>query len=95
MQVKPHEGLFRYLVESEEDSRKEYLVDLLYYKGNGACGCKHFQMRIAGHLESGNVPEDLETTCKHIRAAQQRLKDDLFQLLLTTELRRSKQKPCI
>jgi hypothetical protein len=55
MRVEPYD-LCRYLVQSESNPKRRYLVDLL----SNECGCIDYGTR---HSKDG-------TSCKHIRAAQ-------------------------
>ena len=63
----------RWMVESEKDPGKEYLVDLLDYElpgdMNGSCTCEHFTFNLKPYLDKG-YNQELPLRCKHIRKAR-------------------------
>ena len=52
------------------NDQPEYLVDLASYRGNGMCGCVHFEMRCAKDASRG-----FKARCKHIEAAREHALD--------------------
>lgn len=92
MNVKPYEGLHRFLVTSDgtdpdmEDG--EYLVDLAEEGGIGRCGCRNWECRISPRITQGQKPIDLCDplfTCKHIEAAREYQYQEWFWLVLALE----------
>lgn len=69
--VRPVEGDFLcYFVQSQSERGAEHLVDLTTYRGNGACSCTHFNVRLRKMLEDGAFP-DSDLRCKHIERARE------------------------
>jgi hypothetical protein len=68
----------RYLVEAETAGEEPYLVDLLEYRLNGWCDCRHFAIEIQHVWESGKTPK--VKACKHIRAAWSYIVDQALRL---------------
>lgn len=77
MKVIPLRERARYHVESQS-GEEPYLVDLLEYRRNGFCGCKHFATKIEPKWNAGEIPE--RRWCKHIRA----VRDYLIDLITIT-----------
>lgn len=53
-------------VQSRSRLNLRHRVDMLFYGGNGACGCEDFERRFRKHLEAGAEPSR-RLACWHIR----------------------------
>lgn len=70
-EVTPVPGEFGvYLVESRSRPGIQHRVDVLFYNGNGACGCEHFEIKIKGKLERGANPS-FRLKCRHLAVARE------------------------
>ena len=78
----------RFLVPSR-NGRGEYLVDIGAYSGNGACNCKHFEVRMEPKLKLGRFQRALR--CKHIQAARSFFTDAVINHLLNEEKKTGQQ----
>lgn len=78
--VTDHDGLGRYLVESEA-GKPPYLVDLLAWDGEGECTCQHWQYRIGSALRN-ELPPPIRF-CKHIEAARDTLLDSVISKMIS------------
>jgi len=87
MPIKSYDSL-RFLVPSR-NGEAEYLVDIGAYEGNGACNCKHFEMRLEPKLKLGRYSRALR--CKHVLAARSFFTDAVVGNLLYEEKKTGQQ----
>lgn len=95
MRVKPHDGLTRFLVQSErlDDQGKavEYLVDVVALWGLGKCSCEYFSYRLEPAIQ-GPIPLQLrdDSRCKHLKSARACLANELLEAMIRNELAKEK-----
>lgn len=95
MKITPHDGLTRYMVQSDVNPDNEYLVDLSSYGGIGKCSCSHHTYRMAPELERpGAIKEGLKDPdrwrCKHIIACREMLGKDMVDTLTKRDNQQTK-----
>ncbi len=76
-------------MQSEQNPKVHYLVELDALNNNGACDCKDFLFR---HAPLFNCPYDktLKQRCKHIAAAREYFLDRWLELL-SAEMKQKQQ----
>ena len=62
--------------------KKDYLVDLAEYDGNGSCNCSHFKFRLESKVKLG---VERRMRCKHIMAARDYLASALIERMSDAE----------
>lgn len=81
--VKPGSDLARPQVRSESRHETWHQVDLIAYRGNGACECEDFEFHHRRDLEQGAAPGP-EHRCKHIDEARAALLEHAIRQLSKT-----------
>lgn len=67
MLIKPTDEKGRYMVASESNPDREYLVDISPTIDSYGCSCNSFRYKCAPVFEKGGAPYKENTSCKHIK----------------------------
>lgn len=85
----PGENLVRFLVRSQSRKR-DHLVDIESYGGNGQCACENFRFNFEPELSRGVKAVGNELRCVHIKAARRYLGNALVDAWLELRLKQHK-----